>query len=69
MRSTQIKPTEIENAIECYVHGRLNEDEIEGLWIELIQNSEYLDYLKTYAALSSLRRRQRLHQTEDVFHQ
>jgi hypothetical protein len=67
MRSAKIKPTEIESAIECYVHGRLNEDEIEDLWIELIQNSEYLDYLKTYAALSSLRRRERLNQTGDIF--
>lgn len=35
--------------IEDYVRGRLNQDEIELLWIEMLKEPEWFRYLKTYA--------------------
>ncbi len=45
---------EIKEKIDQYVMGRLSADEIEELWIELIQNEYYLDYLKTVANLKAV---------------
>lgn len=42
---------EIEEKIDRYVNGELSQKEIEDLWVELIQDDEYVDYLETTANL------------------
>ena len=42
---------EIEEKIDRYVNGELSQEEIEDLWVELIQDDEYVDYLETTANL------------------
>jgi phage terminase large subunit len=40
-----------EKAIEKYVEQKLTKEEIDELWLELIQNDYYMDYLKTVATI------------------
>jgi len=44
-----IKHNDIEHKIDLYVNGQLSEEETEELWVELIQDQYYLDYLKSVA--------------------
>lgn len=44
-----------EKAIENYVEQKLTKAEIDELWLELIQNDFYMDYLKTVAAIYAVR--------------
>ena len=37
---------DLENKIDLYVNGKLTADEINDLWVELIQDEYYLDYTK-----------------------
>lgn len=48
--------SELEYKIDQYIDGELSAEEIDELWIELIQNEYYMDYLKTAASLKSLAR-------------
>lgn len=45
---------ELESKIDMYVEGRLSSEEIDELWVELIQDDYYYDYLKTVASLKGL---------------
>lgn len=45
---------EIEEKIDRYVNGDLSQKEIEDLWVELIQDDEYVDYLETTANLKQV---------------
>jgi tetratricopeptide (TPR) repeat protein len=45
---------ELEEKIDQYVSGNLNENEIDELWSEIIFDDYYYDYLKTVASLKSL---------------
>lgn len=40
--------------IDRYCSGKLNEEEIEALWAELVDRPEYYDYLETMANLMDL---------------
>lgn len=46
--------TELEDKIDDYIEGRLSSEEIDELWIELIQDDYYLDYLKSTANLKKI---------------
>lgn len=48
------KQFDIERKIDLYVNGRLDQIQIDALWVELIENPAYYEYLKTSAALKSL---------------
>jgi hypothetical protein len=54
MNDSTFDIVKIENNIDLYVQGQLNEAEIDELWIELILHDEIFDYLKTYTTLYSL---------------
>lgn len=55
MSSLSYNP-ELEERIQRYVNGRLNDSESDLLWAELIQNPYYFDFLKTAANLKELLR-------------
>ncbi len=44
--------------IDAYVRGKLNEEEVERLWAELIKHPEYIDYLETEMAVSEMVRKE-----------
>ena len=50
---------EIEEQIEKYLDGGLSANEIDELWVELIQDDYYFDYLKTAASLKGLSEKKR----------
>ncbi len=54
MNNSSVDTVKIENIIDLYVQGQLNETETDELWIELILHDEIFDYLKTYTTLYSL---------------
>ncbi len=45
---------DLERKIDLYLNGRLSEEEIDALWIELIQDGYYLDYMKSVANLKAI---------------
>ena len=45
---------ELEEKIELYINGKLNKEQSDDLWAELIQDDYYLDYMKSVANLQSL---------------
>ena len=45
---------ELEGKIDLYVNGKLNEEQIDELWAELIQDEYYLDYTKSVANLKAV---------------
>jgi tetratricopeptide (TPR) repeat protein len=45
---------ELERQIDLYVNGKLNADETDELWAELIQDQYYLDYMKSVANLKAV---------------
>lgn len=53
MKEKKLRP-ELERKIDLYVHGQLNDEQIDDLWAELIQNDYALDYLKTVASLKGV---------------
>lgn len=53
MKEKKLRP-ELERKIDLYVHGQLNDEQIDDLWSELIQNDYALDYLKTVASLKGV---------------
>lgn len=48
------KNKELERKIDLYVNGKLNAEETDELWAELIQDEYYLDYMKSVANLKEL---------------
>jgi len=48
------KKLRIEEKIDRYVDGELTQDEIDDLWVEIMQDEEHLNYLKTAANLQEL---------------
>lgn len=42
---------ELERRIDLYVNGRLNQEQIDALWVDMIQNPNSYEYLKTTVAL------------------
>ncbi len=45
---------ELEEKIELYINGKLNQEQSDDLWAELIQDDYYLDYMKSVANLKAL---------------
>lgn len=45
---------DLERKIDLYANGKLNEQEIDALWEELIQSEYYLDYTKSVVNIKSL---------------
>ncbi|MEX2364919.1 MAG: hypothetical protein WD597_14900, partial [Balneolaceae bacterium] len=45
---------ELEKKIDLYVNGILTTEEIDELWIELIQDGYYLDYMKSVVNLKAV---------------
>ncbi|MEX1062115.1 MAG: tetratricopeptide repeat protein [Balneolaceae bacterium] len=60
MKRNNINP-EIERKIDFYVNGKLDDQEVEELWVELIQNDDAFDYLKTVASLRDIAEREQKH--------
>ena len=44
----------LEEKIERYINGELNIEQIDELWVELIQDEYYLDYMKSVANLKEI---------------
>lgn len=53
MKLKKMKPA-LERKIDLYVHGKLDDEQIDDLWTELIQDEHALDYLKTVASLKGI---------------
>ena len=45
---------ELERKIDLYVNGKLNAEEVDELWAELIQDEYYMDYMKSVANLKAV---------------
>lgn len=45
---------DLERKIDLYINGKLNDEQIDELWAELIQDGYYLDYAKSFASLKSI---------------
>ena len=52
--SKDSKKLRIEKRIDQYVNGELSQQEIDDLWAEMIQQEEYIEYLKTSANLKDM---------------
>lgn len=50
----KIDRNNIEQEINRYINGKLSESEVEELWSVLIQDDEYMDYLKTAANIKEI---------------
>lgn len=50
-------PEELEQKIDRFIRDRMNPEEIDDLWVELLQDDEYIDYLQTSANLREIVRR------------
>lgn len=51
--NTQTNHLDLEDRIDLYVRGTLNQKQIDDLWVDVIQ-FDYLDYMKTAAAVRKL---------------
>ena len=45
---------DLERKIDLYINGRLNQEEVDELWAELIQDEYYLDYTKSVANIKAV---------------
>jgi tetratricopeptide (TPR) repeat protein len=45
---------DIENRIDLYLKGRLDQDQIDSLWVEMIDNPHGYEYLKTMVSLKNI---------------
>lgn len=45
---------DLEYKIDLYINGKLNQEEVDDLWAELIQDGYYLDYTKSVANLKAV---------------
>lgn len=50
---------DLERRIDLYVNGRLNADQTDELWAELVQDEYYLDYMKSVANVKAIIDRQK----------
>ncbi len=57
---------DLERKIDLYLNGRLDEEQIDDLWSELIQDGYYMDYMKSAANLKSIIEAER-EQTKPTF--
>lgn len=58
---------DLEEQIDLYVNGKLNKDQIDELWGNLIQDDYYLDYLKSVVNLKSvLENKHKTHSTSKI---
>ena len=48
------KHFDIERRIDLYINGKLNQPQIDNLWVDLIENPSHFNYLKTTATLKSV---------------
>jgi tetratricopeptide (TPR) repeat protein len=48
------KDLKVEERIDQYLNGKLNQVEIDHLWIDVIENKQHYDYLKTSATLKKM---------------
>jgi tetratricopeptide (TPR) repeat protein len=55
---------ELEEQIERYVNGELNQDEVDTLWTQLIREPYYAEYLKTVANVSHIINSSKVHKLE-----
>lgn len=53
MKSIELQH-ELERKIDLYICGRLNQEQIDALWVEMIENPAAYTYLKTSVALRSI---------------
>ncbi len=53
MKANKIDP-ELERKIDLYINGQLDTEQIDDLWVELIQDEKTLDYIKTVATLKMI---------------
>lgn len=58
---------DIENRIDLYLKGRLSQDQIDDLWVELIENPECYDYLKTVVSLRNIYKDQKINTQTPVY--
>lgn len=54
MNKMELIPTDLAEKVDRYINGQLSEKEIDNLWADLIQNENYMDYLKTVASLKMM---------------
>ena len=54
---------DLERIIDLYVNGKLNEEQVDELWAELIQDEYYLDYTKSVANIKAIIDEKRAGQT------
>lgn len=45
---------DLEQKIDRYINGELNEEQVDELWVELIQDEYYLDYVKSVANIKAV---------------
>lgn len=45
---------DIENRIDLYLKGRLDQEQIDKLWVDMIENPESYEYLKTMVSLKNI---------------
>lgn len=50
---------DLEHKIDLYVNGKLNQEQVDELWAELIQDDYYLDYTKSVVNLKAVIEKQR----------
>ncbi|MEX2600164.1 MAG: tetratricopeptide repeat protein [Balneolaceae bacterium] len=50
-------PEELERKIDQFIRNRMTPEEIDDLWVELLQEEEYIEYLQTSANLKEIVRR------------
>lgn len=53
MKAHKFNP-ELERKIDLYINGQLDTEQIDDLWVELIQDEKALDYIKTVATLKNI---------------
>lgn len=54
MNNKELIPQDLAEKVDMYINGQLSEKEIDNLWADLIQNENYMDYLKTVASLKMM---------------
>ncbi|PWG73436.1 hypothetical protein DF186_23090, partial [Enterococcus hirae] len=50
----QLNNEELKHKIDLYTEGRLTASEVDELWAELIQDEQYMDYMKSVANLKTV---------------
>tara|TARA_R110000868_G_scaffold383578_1_gene650575 strand:- start:3289 stop:4029 length:741 start_codon:yes stop_codon:yes gene_type:complete len=59
---------DLEHKIDLYINGKLNKEQVDELWTELIQDGYYLDYTKSVANIKAvIEKQQSKNQTTPVY--